>query len=298
MRFSKMEAAGNDYVLVEASELPAVDLGVLARRLSDRRTGIGSDGLIVVRSSARAAARMEMYNADGTRSAMCGNGLRLVAKLVAERAGPGAGSAMRIESDAGVHRVELRWEGSAIVGAAISMGTPAREAHAIPVQVPRGVEASDGWLRLPFDVEGFRGDGVCLSIGNPHVVFFVPTVAAAPVAAAGPRIENDPRFPDRTNATFVEVVSAAEIRTRTWERGAGETRSCGSGACAAAVASVVAGRTGRRVDVHQTGGSLHVEWSPEGEVILAGAARTVFTGEWPHGSPSPERAGEAAPSGG
>jgi diaminopimelate epimerase len=277
--FAKMHGAGNDYVLVAERDLPRdANLPDLARAMSDRRTGIGSDGLIVVRASPAAAARMEMYNSDGTRSAMCGNGLRLVAKFLADR-GELTGDAARLESDAGVHGVALERRGGAVVGARIEMGEPVGDMARIPLADPKAAAGPGGFPTIDVAAGG-RAKGTCLSMGNPHCVIFVDDVESAPVAALGAALERDPRFPDRTNVEFAQIRSRGEIAERTWERGAGETWACGSGACAAAVAAIAAGRAEPRVRVRQRGGDLEVEWHPGGVVHLSGPAELAFVGNW------------------
>jgi len=279
MQFVKMHGAGNDYVLVAASDLPrGVDRSRLARDISDRRRGVGSDGLIIVEPSDRAAGRMEMYNADGTRSRMCGNGVRLVAKYLVERQARPV-DACDVDTDSGIRAVTLFRREGRIVGGRASMGAPVFERARIPVRESTRPDP-DGIARESFDLDGARHQGACLSMGNPHVVFLVDDVAGVPVARWGPQVESDARFPERVNVEFAEMRGATEIVERTWERGAGETDSCGSGACAAAVALMRAGRAERRVRVRQRGGVLEVEWHTDGQVYLSGPAETAFHGEW------------------
>lgn len=279
--FAKLHGAGNDYVLVAEEDVPAgADLAALARAVSDRRAGVGSDGLIVVRAAPRAAGRMEMYNADGSRSPMCGNGLRLVAKFLADR-GAIAGDEALLESDAGVHAARLVRKGGEVVAARVDMGVPVAEAARIPLLDPAGLPGGGGFPTIDPGVAEALGPAICLSMGNPHCVLFVANVGRAPVAVAGAALERDPRFPERTNVEFVELRSRTELVERTWERGAGETHSCGSGACAAAVAAIASGLAGPRVAVRQLGGTLEVEWEPGGPVFLSGPAALAFTGRFP-----------------
>jgi len=279
IRFTKMHAAGNDYVLVDREALPAgVDVAELARAVSRRRSGIGSDGLIVVAPSSRAVARMEMYNADGSRSAMCGNGIRLVAKHERDR-GRARDDAFAIETDSGLHQVELDRRGGEIVGGRAAMGRPVFDPARIPLRATRAAD-STGPVSIDVDLDGRRVEASCLSMGNPHAVLFVSEVTPIPLERWGAHVENDARFPERTNVEFVAVRGEGEIHERTWERGAGETDSCGSGACAAVVAAAARGATRRRVRVVQRGGELEVEWTTGGEVLLRGTAETVFEGEW------------------
>jgi diaminopimelate epimerase len=284
--FVKMHGAGNDYVLVAGADVRQVlDIGALAREMSDRRKGIGSDGLIVVRPAPGAAARMEMYNADGSRSAMCGNGLRLVARY-AESLGLVKGDRFRLESDAGAHDVELlRGKELDTRGARVSMGAPVAEPARIPLRDPAARTGASGFpeIALPFGDKTLTG--TCLSVGNPHCVVFVADVRSVPVETWGRLLELDPRFPDRVNVEFAAVVEPGVLLERTWERGAGETHSCGSGACAAAVAAIASGRARGPVEVRQLGGSLEVAWSPGGEILLTGPAVEAFRGEWIHVPP-------------
>lgn len=279
--FVKMHGAGNDYILVDEKAIPrAMRLGDLAVRMSDRHMGIGSDGLIVVRGSARAAARMEMYNSDGSPSAMCGNGLRLVAKFVYDR-NICKEPRFEIESDAGVHAVALLIENQRVTGASVEMTAPILDAARIPLDARDAVYNKYGFAEIPVSVPGAAGTGICLSMGNPHCVVFVENVAGLDIHKYGPDLERDARFPERANIEFTEIVTSALLRERTWERGAGETLSCGSGACAAAVAAIATGRAASPVHVAQTGGTLVVRWESGGKVNLSGPAVTVFEGEWP-----------------
>lgn len=291
--FVKMHGAGNDYVLVDGADVMGVrDLGNLARAMSARRTGIGADGLIVVRPSECAAARMEMYNSDGSRSSMCGNGLRLVAKFLADR-GRIEGHRVELESDAGLHRAELfRRAGGPgdpfrgqVVGARVSMGLPVGDPRRIPLEDPAARVNAAGFAEIEAILDGAPRTATCLSVGNPHCVVLVENVEATPVERWGAALENDARFPERVNVEFVQVVEAGEILQRTWERGAGETHSCGSGACAAAAAVIAAGAGFRRVKVRQRGGTVEVEWEPDGELFLTGPAELAFSGEWPRPGP-------------
>ncbi|MBI3819305.1 MAG: diaminopimelate epimerase [Planctomycetes bacterium] len=283
--FVKMHGAGNDYILIAEEDLhEGIDLNDLALKMSNRHTGAGSDGIIIVRRSQNAAARMEMYNSDGSASAMCGNGLRLVAKFAAER-GMATKDIFQIESGAGFHRVELERTGNNITGASVEIGMPVFGAEEIPVAAP--LELSDanrdasGLVTVSVQFQSAKHRGYCLSLGNPHCVIFIENVAAIPLRECGPALENDARFPLRTNVEFAQIINSARIRERTWERGAGETMSCGSGACATAIAAIAVGRAKSPVAIEQTGGTLEVAWSRGEKVILRGPAAAVFSGVWP-----------------
>lgn len=279
-----MHGAGNDYVLVdgadvETSGISAGTLSRLAQAISDRHTGVGSDGLIVVRRSPRAAARMEMYNADGSRSAMCGNGLRLVARFIYERSGS-PGPEFFLESDAGIHRVKVKDFTKPSFISTISIIEPEFRAASIPLSGNHGGTLERGLIHLEFATPGGIRRGACVSMGNPHCVIFVDDVARHPVIEEGSKMERDPRFPERTNIEFTEIRSDGSLLERTFERGAGETMSCGSGACAAAVVAILTGRAVSPVRVRQAGGELEVSWTPGESVLLTGPADVAFRGEW------------------
>lgn len=279
-----MHGAGNDYVLIDQRDVAAgVNLEELAKKMSHRRTGIGSDGIILVAPSARAGGRMEMYNSDGSASAMCGNGLRLVAKFLCDKKLINTKQFI-LESAAGEHEVTIKTLDGPRAWISICMGKPVADAARIPVLIQQNGNAANAageFIHIPIEFNSLQYDGTCLSMGNPHCVLFVKDVDTIPVAELGSRIENDPRFPERTNVEFVQMINRTTLAERTWERGAGETWSCGSGACAGAVAAIAAGLAGRFVRVEQRGGILEVEWTSEGFVVLSGPAETSFAGEWP-----------------
>jgi diaminopimelate epimerase len=280
MRFTKMHGAGNDYIYVNAFEerLPD-DLPRLAIAVSDRHKGIGSDGLILIRPSPVADARMQMFNADGSEAEMCGNGVRCVAKYVHDH-GIARSENLRIETARGILDLRLFTSGGKVTSVRVNMGPPILKATEIPTRLP-----GDPPVEVPLDVA--RGAGgrelkvTCVSMGNPHCVTFVDEITDDLVLRVGPQIERHPAFPNRVNAEFIQIVSPTEMIMRVWERGSGETQACGTGACAAAVAGVLAGRTERRVLVHLRGGDLELEWSPSGDVYLTGPAVEVFEGVWP-----------------
>ncbi|MBI2963297.1 MAG: diaminopimelate epimerase [Deltaproteobacteria bacterium] len=269
-----MHGAGNDYVYVNGFEVKVPDPAAVARAVSPRRKGIGSDGLIIVQPSSVADVRMEMYNADGSRGEMCGNGIRCVGKLAWER-GLARENPLRVETDSGVKTLELEVEGGRVRAVTVDMGEPVLEPERIPARFdgPRAVD-------VPLVVGGETHRVTCVSIGNPHCVLFLSEIAALDLEAIGPRFEHHERFPKRVNTEFLQVLGRGELRMRVWERGSGETAACGTGACAAAVAGVLTGRTDRRVLVHLTGGDLGIEWrESDGHVTLRGDAVEVFRGE-------------------
>ena len=222
-----MHGIGNCYVYVDCLRESVADAPRLARAVSDRNTGVGSDGLILIRPSEAADARMEMYNIDGSRGQMCGNGIRCLAKYVYDH-GIARNNPLKIETDAGVLTLELTIEEGRVTRARVDMGPPRLEPADLPVTL-----AADQMVDLPIDVLGHAGRMTCVSMGNPHAVIYgVPTSVLTPrlLEEEGTRIETDPRFPERTNVHFVEVVRRDEVTMLTWERGSGATQACGTGA--------------------------------------------------------------------
>ena len=275
MRFTKMHGAGNDYVYVSGFDqsLPA-DLSALAVAVSDRHRGIGGDGLIAIEPSGVADARMRIWNADGSEAEMCGNGVRCVAKYLYDR-GIAQREELAVETGRGVLTLQLLVEHGAVERVRVNMGTPIFESSRIPTTLP-----GDPPVNVPLLVAGETVSVTCLSMGNPHCVVFVDELDDRWVRDYGPRVERHPVFPNRVNAGFAQVLSPRELLLRVWERGAGETLACGTGACAAAVAGVLTGRCERRVTCRLPGGDLELEWAGTGEVFLTGPAVEVFTGDW------------------
>jgi diaminopimelate epimerase len=269
MRFVKMHGAGNDYVFVDIFEESVADAPALARAVSDRHTGIGGDGLILLAPSESADCRMIMYNADGSRAEMCGNGIRCVARMARNRERV-ASDLMRVETDAGIRVVQLTPD-----GARVDMGTPRFSAESIPVPLP-GPRVVDQEL----EIWGTHVSLTCVSMGNPHAVLYVDDIDSVEVSRIGPIVEKHELFPERTNVEFVQVLDEGHVLQRTWERGSGETLACGTGACAACVAGVLTGRTGRSLRIRLRGGELLLEWDGEGSVFMTGPAVEVFRGEW------------------
>ncbi len=278
MRFTKMHGAGNDYVYINAfsEKLPA-DIPQLAIAVSDRHTGIGSDGLILICPSEVADARMRMFNADGSESEMCGNGIRCVAKYVFDH-GIAAKDELKIETGRGVLTLQLEITGRKAQRVRVNMGAPILEGAKIPTTL-----AGDPPIRQKLTAAGREFEVTCVSMGNPHCITFVDEVNDDWVLRVGPEVEKHPAFPRRVNAEFIKVLSPTEFQMRVWERGSGETLACGTGACAVAVAGVLNGLMERRVVGHLPGGDLELEWSNEGPVFLTGPAVEVFSGDWPVG---------------
>ena len=277
MKFTKMHGAGNDYVYVNCFEerLPA-DIPGLAMAVSDRHTGIGADGLILICPSEQADARMRMFNADGSESEMCGNGVRCVAKYVYDH-GIAKKPTLRIETGRGVLTLQM-FPGSngTIEKVRVNMGSPILKSAEIPTTLP-----GDPPIRRELEAGGRRFEVTCVSMGNPHCITYVDELNDDWVLKVGPHVERHSAFPRRVNAEFVQVISPREIRMRVWERGSGETQACGTGACATAVAGVLTGLTERRILAHLPGGDLELEWAESGEVFMTGPAVEVFSGIWP-----------------
>jgi diaminopimelate epimerase len=276
MRFTKMHGAGNDYVYVNCfDETPPADLAALAVAVSDRHKGIGSDGLILIRPSSVADARMQMFNADGSEAEMCGNGVRCVAKYLYDH-NVARKETLRIETGRGVLVLKVLTSGGKVDRVRVGMGQPILKSAEIPTRL-----SGDPPVLVPLDVAGRELRVTCVSMGNPHCVTFVDEITDDLVLRVGPQIERHPAFPNRVNTEFVKVVSRTETVLRVWERGSGETQACGTGACAAAVAGVLAGLTDRKILTHLPGGDLELEWTSSGEVEMTGPAVEVFEGEWP-----------------
>jgi diaminopimelate epimerase len=276
MRFIKMHGAGNDYVYVNCFSQPSpANPREIAVAISHRRFGVGADGLILVEPSEVADARMRMFNADGSESEMCGNGIRCVAKLVYDH-NICRRDKLRIETGAGVLSLDLQVENGKAKLITVDMGEPVIAPERIPTTLQ-----GDRIIDLPAEFAGQKLHITCVSMGNPHCVIFVPAANDELVLGLGPKIEHDSRFPRRTNVEFVEVISRTELRQRTWERGSGETWACGTGASAVCVAGVLTGRTDREVLIHLLGGDLHLRWDEvSNHVFMTGGAVEVFAGEW------------------
>ncbi len=283
--FVKMHGLGNDYVYLDgfAAAVPS-DPPALARRISDRHRGVGGDGLILVEPSSVAAARMRMFNADGSESEMCGNGVRCVSHLVVSRGYAPAGP-VRIETGRGVLDLVVEPTGRRSSRVRVDMGEPILDPARIPVNHPGERVVESPCSALPhaeawWEAAGFDPRMTCVSMGNPHVVFWCRDVAAVPLGEFGPRIETDALFPARVNVHVVEVLDRGRVRMRTWERGSGITQACGTGASAVCVAGVLCGRTGELIRAELPGGELKLEWAGQGPVFMTGPAEEVFEGVW------------------
>lgn len=289
MKFVKMHGAANDYVYIDCFvEQPPTDPAALAPLIADRHLGVGGDGLVLVLPSDVAAARMRMFNADGSESEMCGNGVRCVAHLVVSRGRAGAGP-VTIETGRGVLTLEVDRTGPRSSRVRVDMGEPLLDAGNIPVAgVGDGRVVDAACAALGAEEPWWAACGLdprmtCVSMGNPHAVLYCRDVARVPLESIGPRIETHPSFPRRVNVHFVELVSPSHVRMRTWERGSGITMACGTGASAVCVAGVLSGRTERVIDADLPGGTLRLEWPAGGHVFMTGPAEEVFQGDWPDG---------------
>ena len=277
MQFTKMHGIGNDYVFVNLFEETVPEPSELAVPISRRHFGVGSDGLILIGPSEKADVSMRIFNADGSEAEMCGNGVRCVAKYAYDH-DLCRREQMAIETLAGVRTVDVVVEEGQAVGATVNMGRPRLARSEIPMTGPEMPQVVDEEL----EVEDRVLQVTCVSMGNPHCMIPVEGLEELPWRVIGPKIENHPAFPERTNVHFVEVISGTEVRVATWERGSGATLACGTGASAVCVAMHLLGRTGREMLAHLPGGDLELEWREEDEcVYMTGPATEVFTGCWP-----------------
>lgn len=274
LEFVKMEALGNDYVYVEEFGKPLLNAAKLAQAMSGRHFGIGSDGLVLIGNSDKADFRMRMFNADGSEAEMCGNAIRCVGKYVYDR-GLTLKTALTVETLAGIRRLKLTLSGYRVTSVTVDMGEPVLD----PKRVPVNAEGND-FIDREITVADKTYRGTAVSVGNPHFVVPVEDVDALDLETTGPLFENHALFPARINTEFVQVVGKKEIRMRVWERGAGETLACGTGACATAVACAVNGLTGRNVAVRLPGGTLHIDWDKNNTVFMTGPATHVYDGEY------------------
>jgi len=277
MEFTKMHGCGNDYIYFDCTRQPMDrDLASqLAVRLSDRHFGIGGDGIILIEKGQNADFEMVMYNADGSRGAMCGNGIRCVAKYVYDHKLTDK-TTVTIASMGAVKTIDIQVQDGVAVGASVDMGAPILDPAAIPV-----VTDCKPPVDVPITVHDTVYKMTCVSMGNPHAVVFCDEVQGLDLEKIGPFFENAPIFPERVNTEFIRIISGAELEMRVWERGSGETLACGTGACATAVAAILGGYVDHRVTVHLLGGDLQISWSGKAEdsVMMTGPATTVFSGK-------------------
>ena len=270
LHFTKMHGLGNDFVLVDCRKADPGGWNELSRKMGDRRLGIGFDQLLLLRDSKVADFKMEIYNSDGSRVEMCGNGIRCFAKYLRDK-GIFTEEILKVETMAGIQ--VCNFDGDMVV---VDMGGPILEGRQIPVNADGNVK------EYPLPLKEGSINITCVSMGNPHAVIFVDDAESYPVEEVGPVVENHPFFPNRTNVEFAQKLGDGRVRMRVWERGAGVTMACGTGACATAVASFWTGRTEREVEVILDGGSLYIRWDRESNhVFMTGPAATVFECEYP-----------------
>ena len=272
LRFSKMHGIGNDFVMVDAirQDLSGLDLPELSRTTNDRRFGIGGDGLILALPGDDAPFRMRMFNPDGSESEMCGNGVRCFAAFVRTE-GLTDSHSIAVETGAGLLNLDSLPDGRVRVDMGLARLTRG--------EIGMTGAPDESWIEQPIEIDGHAHTATAVSMGNPHMVIFVEDVASVPLADWGPRLERHPEFPNRVNVHFVQAMSRQHLVQRTWERGAGATLACGTGACASAVAGHLTGRSDARVRISLPGGDLEIELSPDSRVWMTGPAQHVFSGE-------------------
>lgn len=276
MKFTKMQGCGNDYVYINGFTEKIGDKPAFVRAVSDRHFGVGGDGAIFINPSEEADFEMEMYNADGTRAEMCGNGIRCVAKYVYDK-GLTDREQISIVSFGNVKYVDLYVENGLVRSVKVNMGAPELDAKKVPVK-----SAMERSVDEPITVNGKEYRMTCVSMGNPHAVVFMENITKLDIASIGPLFENHEVFPNRTNTEFVEVVDRTHVNMRVWERGTGETLACGTGCCATVAACVLNGLTEDEVTVRVLGGEIDIRWDREENLIyMTGPAETVFEGEFP-----------------
>lgn len=283
MKFTKMHGCGNDYVYVDCTKEVIPDIAATAVRVSDRHFGIGSDGLILIKSSEVADFEMDMYNADGSRGKMCGNGIRCVAKYVYDH-GLTNKTEITVDTQAGIKTLQLTVCDGKVSKVRVDMGEPVLIPQEIPVKASVLGLADDrreAIVAQPFTVANSSYDITCVSMGNPHCITFIDEdVKSFPLEAIGSLFEKHELFPEGVNTEFVNIIDKEHLRMRVWERGSGETLACGTGACAVAVASYLNGFTGRKVDVELMGGHLEIVYdAATNHVFMTGPATEVFSGE-------------------
>lgn len=280
MKFSKLQATGNDFILVDVRDVEQ-DWESLARAMCQYHFGVGSDGLILVQDSQVADLRMRIFNPDGSEAEICGNGLRCFAKYVNEHNVIHKAN-LAIETSSGIRNVKACISGNQINKAEVNMGIPEFRPEQIPVRFVIASEAKQSpMLDYSLEVNGEKLNLTLLSMGNPHAVSFVSQpVSSFPLDELGPLVENHPVFPKRINFEIARILSRERIEARVWERGVGETLACGSGACAIVVAAQLLGGVDSQVDIILPGGVLTISWDGTGEVLLAGPVEEVFDGEW------------------
>lgn len=273
LKFTKMHGAGNDYIYINGFQHKIDNPGELAIKLSNRNFGIGSDGLVLILPSETCDFRMQMFNSDGSEAEMCGNASRCVGKFVYDN-GLTSKKEITLETLAGTKYITLLDGDAKSRKITVDMGEPILDPQLIPVNVD-----SKPVINYPLDIDGKIWEVTCVSMGNPHAVTFTKDIYKLDLPVLGPKFEKNPIFPRKTNTEFIEVIDGNNLNMRVWERGAGETLACGTGACAAAVAASLNGLTDRKVTIHLLGGDLNIEWrESNNHVYMTGEAVTVFEG--------------------
>ena len=274
MKFTKLHGCGNDYVYVDCTKEALENIPEIAIKVSDRHFGIGSDGLILIRPSDVADFMMDMYNNDGSRGKMCGNGIRCVAKYVYDK-GLTEKTKLKIETLSGMKELDLTVENGEVTWVTVDMGAPITNPALIPVLSEKEI-----LIREPITVGDETYEVTCVSMGNPHAVVFVSDTMALPLETLGPKFEHHEMFPERVNTEFIRVIDRSHIEMRVWERGSGETLACGTGACASVVACILNGYTNSEVTVSLLGGELRIRYDEKkNTVFMTGPAVKVFDGE-------------------
>lgn len=274
IKFTKMQGCGNDYVYVDCTKMQLDNIPEKAIKISDRHFGIGSDGLILIKPSDKADFFMDMYNNDGSRGKMCGNGIRCVGKYVYDY-GLTKKKQLKIETLSGIKTLDLTIENGKVSLVTVDMGSPIFDPKSIPL-----ISDKEMLINEPITIGNKEYRMTSLSMGNPHTVVFLDDISNIPIETIGPLFENNQIFPDRVNTEFVQIINRKHIKMRVWERGSGETLACGTGACASVVASVLNGLTDNEVRVSLLGGDLYINYNQEENIVyMTGPAVTVFEGE-------------------
>lgn len=282
MEFIKYQATGNDFILIDVIRLPSRDWQTLSKAMCERHYGVGADGILLVLPSKKADYRMRIFNPDGSEAEVCGNGLRCFARYIVEKKKKGEDRSITIETLAGIIEATPYLENGSVKAVRLSMGKPSFKLSEMPAVLP-DQKSRVPILNYPLEIAKKSLALTFVSMGNPHVIHFLKEgekIDKFPLSKIGPMVENHAFFPRRTNFEIVKVIDQKTIEARVWERGAGETLSCGSGACAVAVAARLQGLIKDEVDIKLSGGRLTLSWDGKGEVILKGPVEEVFSGVW------------------
>ncbi len=276
IKFTKMHGLGNDYVYIDCTKKELdEDIQELAKKMSNRHFGIGSDGIILICKSKIADFKMRMFNYDGSESEMCGNGIRCVGKFVYDK-GLTNKEELKIETLAGIKILKLNIENNKVKTINVDMGEPILDPKQIPV-----ISEENPTIHLTVEALNKKFECACVSMGNPHAIIEVEKTDEFEIEKYGPELEINDKFPNKANIEFIQIIDEGHIKMRVWERGAGETLACGTGACAVCVSSNLKGKTNNKVEVQLLGGNLQIEWNKENNhVYMTGPAKTVFEGTW------------------